>query len=307
MSNTIWVVGSANYDTTYEVEKLPQRGETMLTRGMRTSPGGKGLNQAIAAAHWKAQVAFVGAWGRDATGKILAGALAGHGVDTSLVTETPEEASGHAIIYVDRRGDNTIIVHPGANALVPALPADFVKPGDFLATQLEIPLEIASHYLRRAKAAGATTLLNPSPIVPLDDAFLKNVDIVVLNESEAAGLGGVAVDSVDSALFCARAIGKRGPSRIVVTLGRDGAAALDGGRAFHVPGYELSVVDTQGAGDIFLGAFVAHLFGGGSFEEAVVQANRAAAASVMIPGSTYASLARLGERPELPAQKVERR
>lgn len=304
MENRVWVIGSANYDTTYRLDHLPARGETMLGPDCASSPGGKGLNQAIAAVSGGARVAFIGAVGDDGAGKKLLATLGEFGVDTSRVAVVDGLASGHAIISVDRNGDNTIVVHPGTNDLVPVSDAEIFVPGDIAVAQLEIPLETARHYLTLARRCGATTVLNPSPATELGASLLPIVDILVLNETEASLLGGAEVVDIDSALAAARNMMARGAGMIVLTLGADGVAVVRSDRAFRVPGIAVTAVDTQGAGDIFLGYFVARLCGGSSFAEAAATANHFAGQAVQHHGSTYPSLQKLAHAAPPPAAEI---
>lgn len=294
MEKTVWIVGSANFDTTYRVRKLPGRGETLLSLGLASAPGGKGLNQALAAAWAGAKTAFVGAWGDDAGGRAMREALSGFGVDCSRVAVAAEAASGHALIYVDDNGDNMIVVHAGANDLVPPPDGSAYRPGDVVAAQLEIPLETAGLHLQSARAAGALTLLNPSPADPRAATLLPHVDILVLNETEASALGNAEVRDAASAKAVAEALLAAGRRLVVVTLGGGGVVAAEPGRTFHIAVRPAEVVDTQGAGDIFLGVFAAVMAAEGDAEKAVTRANRAAGISVEYPGSTFASLTAMG-------------
>ncbi len=304
MENRVWVIGSANYDTTYRLDHLPARGETMLGPDCAASPGGKGLNQAIAAVSGGARVAFISAVGNDGPGERLLRTLGEFGVDVSRVAVLDGLASGHAIINVDRNGDNTIVVHPGTNNLVPVSDAEVFMPGDIAVAQLEIPLETARHYLRLARRCGATTVLNPSPATGQAAGLLPVVDILVLNEIEASRLGGIEVVDTDSALAAARKIMELGAGMIVLTLGADGVVVVQSGRAFHIPGIAVTAVDTQGAGDIFLGYFVARLCGGSSFADAAVAANYFAGQAVQHHGSTYPSLQKIALAAPPPASEV---
>lgn len=298
MENRVWIIGSANYDTTYRLDHLPARGETILGRDIAGSPGGKGLNQAIAAARGGARVSFVGALGKDEAGEKLKAAMREFGVDVSHVATIDGAASGHAIINVDRNGDNTIVVFAGANNQVPVSEAANFRLGDIAVAQLEIPLDVARHYLRLARRLGATTVLNPSPATDLAAGLLPDVDVIVLNETETSQLSSVEVVDAGSALAGARGIIEQGVGIVVATLGGDGAVVVTRNKAFHVPGIRATVVDSQGAGDIFLGVFAARLLGGAMPEEAAAAANFYAGHAVRHHGSAYLSLLALANLTE---------
>lgn len=202
----VCVVGSANLDLVATAPRLPRPGETVLAAGFAEHAGGKGLNQAVAARRAGARTAFVGAVGSDEAGRRLAAALVAAGVDTSLLA-TIEQPTGRALITVDERGENSIVVVPGANA---AVAGATVPPARVLLTQLEIPLAAVRAALQAARAAGTTTILNPAPAASLDPALLALVDLLVPNEHELAMLG------TPGELLAA------GVGAVVTTLGAEG-------------------------------------------------------------------------------------
>jgi ribokinase len=258
----VCVVGSANLDLVAAVDRLPRPGETVMGTDYAEHPGGKGLNQAVAAARaGGARVAFVGALGEDAAGQMLAGVLAGEGIDASGVrrVRTP---SGRALIGVDGRSENSIIVVPGANAevTVEALPHCSV-----LLVQLEVPLGTVAAALTAGRQVGATTVLNPAPATELDAPLLAACDVVVPNEHEAALLGGP--DRL-------RQLGARA---VVVTRGADGVAVYSAAETFEVPAFTVDAIDTTGAGDTFCGVLAARLAAGDDLRPAVRYAAAAAA------------------------------
>jgi ribokinase len=238
------VVGSLNIDVAVDVGRLPAAGATVLaTGGPRRSPGGKGLNQAVAAARQGASVAIVGAVGDDDDGRALLEGLRVEGVDTGGVAVSAEAPTGLALITVDATGANTIVVVAGANATV-ATPALGVVPGDVVLAQLEVPLATITGTLQAAHASGATTILNASPPVVLPPALLDAVDLLVVNEHEVEVTG----------------LGRRAT---VVTLGEHGARLHRDPDAIpeHVPSLSVDAVDTTGAGDAFAGTLAAALDG----------------------------------------------
>jgi ribokinase len=272
----IAVVGSINLDVVVEVERHPAPGETVVGGDRRELPGGKGANQAVAAARLGAQVAMVGRVGADAAGRRLRDGLAAEGVDVAHVREDPQAPTGMALIAVDARGENTIVVSPGANARVD--PGDVAAARELLAgaavtlVQHEIPAETVR---AAAGAAGGTVVLNPAPARPL----VAPVDVLVPNGVELAALAGREGDPVE----LARALD--GARAVVVTLGPEGALVVEGERVERIAAPAVRAVDTTGAGDAFCGALAEALGRGAELVEAARWAARAAAASVTRPGA----------------------
>ena len=304
----IIVVGSFVQDLTFRCTDFPRPGETIIGQ-FATGPGGKGSNQAVAAARAGGRVAFIGAVGGDAFG---AGAREFHRAEgiACLVTEKPGHATGTAAILVDARGQNEIIVALGANdALSPAdldAHADTLRAGTVLVTQLEANLSAQAHAMRLARGAGLTVILNPAPMrADFDPALLADVDVLIPNETEfcallpllpgtrgavAAGFDEAALASLPDAELHALCRGL-GVATVIVTLGARGCfvSRADGYAAVPaVPG--VAVVDTTGAGDAFVGAFAAALaeFGPGEIGRAAQFANAGAALSVTRPGTAPA-------------------
>jgi len=293
VNSRIWILGSSNVDHTFRVNALPVKGSTISSAEARVAMGGKGANQAIAAAHWGADVHFIGAVGDDDYGKRLLESLVTHGVDTRNVAVIAGAASGQAIILVDDAGDNVIVVHGGANLQVPVAVAASIEisEGDLFVAQLETNLDATEIHAARARKRGALTILNPSPCRELPPALLRNFDLVVANETESSHLGGVSVDDVRTATRCGQSIRERfGTDAVITTLGPEGAVLVTKECSFHFPGHPVAAVDTQGAGDAFLGSLAARLAERDRIEEAVSFANWVAAQSVTRPGSTRQSL-----------------
>ncbi|MBK9083594.1 MAG: ribokinase [Rhizobiales bacterium] len=255
----IVVFGSINLDLVTEVAAIPRPGETVLGPGYAKIPGGKGANQALAARRAGARVALVGATGRDDFAEAALALLAADDVDLTGVARV-EAPTGAAFIAVDARGENAIVVASGANAFARAdgLAAVPLGPNDTLLLQRETPDAENLAAARRAKAAGARVVLNLAPAGALSEAWLRTLDVLVLNEHEAAALGAATgVGSAPDAV--ARAIDARHGVACVVTLGAEGAIAWTGGVRREAPAPTIEVVDTTGAGDAFVGAFAAAL------------------------------------------------
>jgi len=272
----IAVVGSINLDVVVEVERHPAPGETVLGGDRRELPGGKGANQAVAAARLGAQVGLVGRVGDDDAGRRLRDGLAAEGVDVAHVAVDRSAPTGVALIAVDRAGENMIVVSPGANARVGA--ADVEAAGALLAgagvvlAQHEVPEDAV---VAAVAGAGGIVVLNPAPARPVTPA----VDVLVPNRGELEALAGRGGDPVELAreLGVARAV--------VVTLGHEGAVVIEDDRVERIPAPEVEAVDTTGAGDAFCGALASALDRGAGLVEAARFAVRAAAVSVTKPGA----------------------
>src|ERR1017187_7296721 len=280
----VFVAGSINMDVVATAERHPRIGETVAGHAVLYLPGGKGANQAVAAAKLGAPTTLVGRLGKDAYGDELKAFLGATGVDLTFVRETSEAHTGTAIITT-ANADNTIVVIPGANALVSA--ADVAKPalanGDIAVSQFEIPLPAVSAFFKRARAAGATTILNPAPAIEFDAEMLDLVDILILNETELGFLTKTELRDIDDdARFIEAArLLQTGKDKIVcMTLGRRGVLALVNDVPLIVPGRTVKAVDTTGAGDCFVGAVAAQLAGGRSIGDALGYANAAASICV---------------------------
>lgn len=279
MSPSVVVVGSLNLDLVVRVPSQPRPGETVLGGDVARYPGGKGANQAVAAARLGQRVEMVGRVGDDDAGLTLRRALAADGIDVEAVRVTPGAPTGVALITVDEAGENAIVVSPGANARLSG--EDVLDSAGALGAsaavllQLEVPLEVVDV---AAQAAGGTVILNPAPAAPLPADLLRHVDVLVPNRSELAALVGRTVANRDEAARAAEALD--GPGSVVVTLGAEGAVVVSGGRVVPVPAVAVEVVDTTAAGDAFCGALADALVRGADLVEAARWAVRAAAGSV---------------------------
>ena len=291
----VFVAGSINMDVVATADRHPRIGETVAGHAVLYFPGGKGANQAVSAAKLGAPTTLIGRLGGDAFGHELRTFLAAQGVDLTLVQETAGAHSGTAVITI-ANADNTIVVIPGANALVST--ADVAAPslakGDVAVSQFEIPLPAIGAFFQRARAAGATTILNPAPAIKCGADLLDLVDILILNETELGLLTKTELHDTDDdtrLIEAARSlrIGKDGI--VCVTLGRRGVLALVASEPLTVPGRTVKAVDTTGAGDCFVGAVAAQLATGKSIRDALAYAN--AAASICVQ--------RMGAAPSMPS------
>jgi ribokinase len=295
----VFVAGSINMDVVATADRHPRIGETVTGDAVLYFPGGKGANQAVAAAKLGAPTTLIGRLGKDAFGDELKAFLAAQGVDLTFLQQTSEAHTGTALITI-ANADNTIVVIPGANALVSA--ADVAAPvlakGDVAVSQFEIPLPSISAFFSRARAAGAPTILNPAPAIEAERDLLDLADILVLNESELGLLAKTELRDTDAAavfIEAARSLQTKGKT-ICVTLGKRGVLALVDGKPLIIPGHTVKAIDTTGAGDCFVGAVAAQLATGASIREALHYANSAASICVQ----------RMGAAPSMPtAAEVE--
>ncbi|MGI8757610.1 MAG: ribokinase [Acidimicrobiales bacterium] len=288
MAGRVWVVGSLNVDRGWRVPRHPGVGETVLGHALEPAPGGKGLNQAVAACRMGADVSLVGCVGDDDEGRWLSGLAAEYGIDTSALTVTTAARTGSALIVIDAEGANTVIVDASANATFTLDAPLGVARGDIVVAQLEVQPGVVATAFAEAHQVGARTLLNPSP-PGTGRSVLAGADIVVVNQSEACELAEEAstAETSEQALDQARAIGV-GDQAVVVTLGAAGVVAAGPEGAVTLPGVTVAVVDTTGAGDCFLGVLAAALVAGSSLASALERANRASALAVTRMGTVAA-------------------
>src|SRR6266567_12022 len=296
----VFVAGSINMDVVAMADRHPRIGETVAGTAVLYFPGGKGANQAVAAAKLDAATTLIGRLGTDAFGDELKAFLAAQRVDLTFVQDTAEAHTLRAIITV-ANADNTIVVIPGANALVSAadVEAPVLAKGNIAVSQFEIPLPAISAFFKRARAAGATTILNPAPAIEFGRELLDLADILILNENELGLLAKTELhDTGDPAVFieAARSLLTGKGKTICVTLGKRGVLALIEGKPLIIQGHTIKAVDTTGAGDCFVGAVAAQLAAGKSIHDALHYAN--AAASICVQ--------RMGAAPSMPTiEEVE--
>lgn len=285
----VLVAGSANTDMVVRVPRIPRPGETVLGGAFAMAAGGKGANQAVAAARAGARVTFVARVGDDLFGRQALDGFARDGIETRFVRATPGAATGIALITVDERGENSISVASGANALLAGADieaaAEAFGAADIVLLQLESPLETVEAAARAAKERGVPVVLNPAPARELGDALLSLVSVLTPNEHEAELLTGVAVRDEAGAREAARRLRARGPATIVVTLGERGVCASSDAFEGLVPAFRVDPVDTTAAGDVFNGALAVALAEKRPLPDALLFAQAAAAISVTRPGA----------------------
>lgn len=294
MGGRVVVVGSSNTDMVVEVPRLPVPGQTVLGKDLVVAAGGKGANQAVAAARLGADVAFVARLGDDALGDQALEGFRKEGIHTDFVFREEGTPSGVALILVGHDGENMIAVASGANSRLS--PADIdaaihtIREADVVLIQLEVPLETVQHAAKVARASGAILVLNPAPAVRLPGELLREVSVLTPNVSEAQILTGTTVDGVESARAAAQQIHGLGVETVVITMGRTGVCSLSRSDFRHVQGWEVEARDATAAGDAFSGALACGLAAGEDLDRAVDFANAAAALAVT----------RLGAQPSLP-------
>lgn len=266
----ILVVGSLNADLVVRTPRFPQPGETISGGDLQVIPGGKGANQAVAAARHGAQVSMLGRVGNDSFGVFLLDNLRANHVDFQYVRRD-DSSTGTAIIVVDSSGQNSIVLSAGANGNVSALDVANASFADhkLLLLQLEIPIPTVLSATQRGRAGGLRVILNPAPAQQLPEELISIVDYLIPNETELALLSGMGVNDIPTATQAAKSLLSRGVKNVIVTLGSKGALIVTGTQATHVDTYRVHVVDTTAAGDAFIGGFAYSLLDNKSLEEAV--------------------------------------
>ncbi|WP_065261427.1 ribokinase [Pseudomonas bananamidigenes] len=289
MPANVVVIGSLNMDLVTRAPRLPRGGETLIGHSFATVSGGKGANQAVAAARLGAQVSMVGCVGDDDYGVQLREALLAERINCQAVSVV-ENSSGVALIVVDDNSQNAIVIVAGANgSMTPAVIDRFdavLQAADVIICQLEIPDATVGHALKRGRELGKTVILNPAPASrPLPADWFASIDYLIPNESEAAALSGLPVDSLESAEKAASRLISMGAGKVIVTLGALGSLFADGNRYQHFPAPKVKAVDTTAAGDTFVGGFAAALASGKTEIEAIRFGQIAAALSVTREGA----------------------
>jgi ribokinase len=292
MNRRVVVLGSVNADLVLRCAQLPLPGQTVSGRDFQTLPGGKGANQAVAAARLGASVSFIGCVGDDEFGRNARQILASEGIDTQHLHTVTDASTGVAMILVDDSGQNSIALAAGANAALRIAHVEAAKAtiqgAGLLICQLECPLPVVQHGIALAHAAGVPVLLNPAPMQVLPAALLALVDTLVPNETEAAALLNLPPGAAFDAAAAAARLRELGPRTVIVTLGSNGVQLASDDINAHWAAPVVQAVDTTGAGDTFIGAYAAAWCDGASVSAAIEYAQRAAAISVTKVGAIAA-------------------
>jgi len=287
--NRIAVVGSTNTDMVIKTSKLPVPGETILGGKFFMNPGGKGANQAVAAARLGGNVSFIAKTGEDLFGKRARQLFESENINTDYLFTDPGHPSGVALITVDANGENCIVVAPGSNSFLAKSDIDLAQEeilrADIVLMQLEIPLETVEYVANIAFEAGKKVILNPAPAKQITNELLSKLYMITPNETEAELISGIPVKDIDSATMAARNLYLRGVKVVIITLGSKGALLFEGNEAKLIPSFKVEAVDTTAAGDIFNGAITVGISEGLELYSAVEFACKAAAISVTRMGA----------------------
>jgi ribokinase len=284
VSPKIIVIGSSNTDMVIKTKRIPAPGETVLGGTFFMNAGGKGANQAVAAARLGGTVSFICKTGGDIFGLEAIAGFKKENINTDLIFTNEEKPSGIALITVDENAENCIVVAPGANASLSISDIeeieDILVEAEIILMQLEIPLKTVAYIAEFAAENEVPVILNPAPGCELPDELLQNISIITPNENEAEKLTGITVTDIRSSKLAARSLCERGVETVIITLGAEGALLFDRDSAIHIPGYKVNPVDTTAAGDVFNGALAVAISEKKSLEEAIDFACKAAAISV---------------------------
>lgn len=288
----IVVIGSCNTDMVVKAGRLPVPGETILGGTFYMNPGGKGANQAIAAARLGADVTLISKIGYDLFGLQALEIYRSEKINTEFIFTDQKSPSGVALISVDSFGENSIIVAPGASRSLSTEDIDKARSkleeADIILMQLEVPIETVEYAAAIAMSCGKKVILNPAPVSVLSPSFLSSVYAILPNRVEAEMLSGIKVVDADSARRAAKVIGEKGIENVVITLGKDGAYVKEKDEYVMIPAKQVEAIDTTGAGDVFCGAFSVYLSESHTLAESVEFANAAAALAVTRIGAQSA-------------------
>jgi ribokinase len=291
------VIGSSNTDMVIRTPRIPKPGETVLGGTFLTLPGGKGANQAVASSRAGGNVTFIARIGRDAFGDRAVEDLRSEGIQVDYIVRDADTPSGVGMVFVDDSGENSIAVASGSNARMSPedveKAGDVIRKADLVLLQLEIPLDTVRAAVEIAATSGSRIILNPAPAQALPDELLRHVTVLTPNESEAEIITGITIDGEASAAEAARALRAKGVGTAIVTMGRRGAFVSSPEFEGLIRGYEVTAVDSTGAGDVFNGALAVSLAESMPLPEAVRFANAAAALSVT----------RIGAQPSAPERR----
>lgn len=290
MSNKVTVVGSLNVDTTLRIKRMPLPGETLAAADKTSAAGGKGANQAVAAARSGAKTAFVGQVGTDNGGEMMIKDLQDNGIDTTGIRENDQVGTGSAAILLDEDGQNSILVYGGANQQLSVDDVVAAKQqiavADFVIAQFETPQSATLKAFQIAKANGVKTILNPAPAQEIDPALLKLTDLIIPNETESASLTGIIITDETSMLMSAAKYAQMGVRNLIITVGAKGAFYCTQDGYNFVPAFKVNAVDTTAAGDTFIGSLASQLKPDMSnIEKALVYAQRASSLAVQKMGA----------------------
>jgi ribokinase len=286
---SVLVIGSSNTDMVVKVDRFPQPGETLLGGEFLMFPGGKGANQAVAAARLGANVTFVCRVGDDLFGMKALKGFRDEGINTEYAVTDSGNASGVALITVNRQGENEIVVAPGANAKLPIQDIEqctrAFAEADVILTQLEVPLPVVEYVCSQCTRLNKRVILNPAPARALPDSLLGGLFLITPNETEAAMLSGVIIRTERDLSSAAQSLLSKGVQNVIITLGAQGAYFRNEREELQVPAPAVTAVDTTAAGDVFNGALAVALAGGKAWKPAIEFAIRAASLSVTRMGA----------------------
>ena len=299
MTNKVVVLGSLNVDRILQMDRVPEPGETLALNNQDMAGGGKGANQAIAAARSGAQTSFIGRVGADENGKFMLQQLVNSGVTTDLVAVDEDAGTGQAFVMVEKSGENRILIYGGANAQLSATDVKKaqtqIAAADLMVAQLETPVETTQFAFQMAKELGVKTILNPAPAVAkLPAELLKNTDVITPNETEVEILTGISVTDEAAMLKAAQRLHDLGVATVIITLGSKGVFYDDGVQHGIVPAFKVWAVDTTAAGDTFLGALSSELNPDlSNLKTAIEYGNKASSLAVQ----------KMGAQPSIPTRK----
>lgn len=295
--NKVTVLGSLNVDTSFRIKSFPQPGETVQVKEKSNAAGGKGANQAVAAAREGAQTAFIGQIGNDGAGKFMLDSLEADHIDGTYVSQNESVGTGTANIMLDEDGQNCILVYGGANQTLTDADVQkaepIIKNSDFIVAQFETPQAAAITAFKIAKANGVTTVLNPAPApaTAIDPALLKLTDVIVPNELESASITGIKITDEESMIQTAAEFRKMGVPNLIITVGDKGAFYSTQDGHDLIPAYKVKAVDTTAAGDTFIGAFVSKV---------ATDFSNIASAIKFAEHASSLTVQRLGAQPSIP-------